>query len=215
MIDETTKQQPNRWKRTLAVAVPAGAMTLALFSAMHHLVAVDDFEPPVQRAYSVEALMAQETSKPVERPSRKVVKPKPIKAPPQPPKLIKSVNNAKVPLGTYTGGIPADYGEADFDSIKPKRASAIEFRTLEPLTPPIPVYPGSAASRGIEGSCEVYFSVSIRGEPFDVQADCTDRVFRSAAIKAVKKVKFAPKIHDGLPVTVNGVVYPLEFRMEP
>ena len=57
-------------------------------------------------------------------------------------------------------------------------------------------------------------NVSIRGEPFDVRADCTDRVFERAAKKAVEKVKFAPQIRDGLPVMVTGVIYPLEFQLK-
>ena len=215
MTNAVTTSRTPTLKRTLAVAMPAGAMTLALFTAMQTLVAVDDFEPPAQRFYKVEALMEQSIEEPTSDARKKVVRQEPAKAPPQPPNLVSSVDNPKVPILDYTGDAPADYGDADLDSLRPKRVTAITVRRLQPLTPPIPAYPSSAASRGIEGECEVFFSVSMRGEPFNVDADCSDRVFRSAAIKAVKKVKFAPKIHDGLPVTVNGVVYPLEFRMEP
>ncbi|MFN3211569.1 MAG: energy transducer TonB [Henriciella sp.] len=215
MADILDKSLRHSLKRTCTVVIPAGAMTLALFATMQQLVAVEDFEPPAQTFYTVEALMEQEIDEPLDKPREKVVRETPIKAPPPPPKLVNSVNNPKVPFSDYSGTAPADYGQADFRKLKPQRTTAISVRNLQPLTPPIPAYPSAAASRGLEGTCEVFFSVSIRGDPFNVDATCTDRVFRNAAIKAVKRVKFAPKIRDGLPVTVNGVVYPLEFRMEP
>ena len=215
MTEAVQKTPTRRLKRTCSVAIPAGAMTLALFAAMQQLVEVDDFETPAQQFYDVEALIAQETEAPVKKRRPNVIRKDPVKAPPPPPKLVKSVDNPKVPFSDYSGVAPAEYGQVDLDQIKPKRTTAITVRRLQPLTPPIPAYPSAAASRGLSGTCEVFFSVSIRGEPFNVDARCSDRVCRTAAIKAVKKVKFAPKIRDGLPVTVNGVVYPLEFRMEP
>ena len=77
------------------------------------------------------------------------------------------------------------------------------------------IYPDTAASRGITGTCDVYFNVSPKGVPYSIEAKCTDRLFERAAEKAVSKVKFAPKIHDGLPVTVTGAIYPIVFRMDP
>jgi protein TonB len=202
-------------KRLIGAALPAGLITLGLFAAMQHLISVEAVSAPELRVYELPAYMAAEEFVEPERPVREIKLIEHASAPPPPPPLVGQIENVKLPAFSYQGAVPADYGAADLQDLKPKRVAAITARTLQPITPPIPTYPRAAITRGLEGVCEVYLSVSPKGAPFDVSADCTDRVFEQAAIKAVKKVKFAPKIYDGLPVTVIGVVYPLEFRMEP
>ncbi|MCI4645428.1 MAG: energy transducer TonB, partial [Hyphomonadaceae bacterium] len=70
------------------------------------------------------------------------------------------------------------------------------------------------AERGIEGSCEVRFDVNARGEPFNVEAVCTDSVFRREAERAVSRVRFAPKIVRGQALERRNVVYPIEFGLD-
>ncbi|MEM9573370.1 MAG: energy transducer TonB [Pseudomonadota bacterium] len=203
----------SKTNRLLGTAMPAGAMTLALFMAMDHLVKVDDFEAPELTTYELVTFEPIEIRLP-NTPARQPVKRlDPVSPPPSQPKLLNEVNNVKGLPADYRGAAP-EYRPGEVGSILPKRTNTIQKRHLLPIMPPVPVYPRPAISRNLEGYCEVSFSVSIRGEPFGIQADCTDRVFKSAAIKAVKKVKFAPQIRDGLPVTVTGVVYPLEFRLK-
>ena len=71
-----------------------------------------------------------------------------------------------------------------------------------------------AAERGIEGSCDVRFDVDTRGKPYNVEADCTDRVFKREAERAVSRVEFAPKIIRGQAAERRNVVYPLQFTLE-
>ena len=58
------------------------------------------------------------------------------------------------------------------------------------------------------------FDVDTRGKPYNVQATCTDSVFKSEAERSVGRVEFAPKIVRGKPVERRNVVYPLEFNIE-
>ena len=205
----------SRLRRFGLVAIPASLVTAGLFMAMQGLVEVDNFEPTKPTAYVIEAYMSPPVVNDQIKVRPPVQKAEVLQPPPRPEPLVKSVSDVDVPVRDYGGTIPADYGQADLDSIKPTRLPSFSIRDLQPLTPPIPNYPRQAEQQGIEGRCDVHLSVSPRGEPFDVYAECSDRVFESAAKKAVQKVRFAPKIHDGLPITVIGVVYPLEFRMEP
>lgn len=198
----------------LTVTLPAGIVTFGLFTAMQNIVAVDAVEAPEMTVYDVKPYMAAEIDEPVDPIRSPVTRRDPVSPPPIPPKLINSVNNPKLPIGSYVGTTPADYGAADLDSVMPVRATSIIDRGIQPITPPIPEYPRDAAARSIEGFCDVHLSVSIKGEPFNVEAKCSDRLFIKAAERSVKKVKFAPQIRDGLPVTVTGVVYPLEFRLK-
>lgn len=203
------------FRRLCMTAIPAGVVTVSLFVAMQTAVEVDDFEPPEQTVYLLDPYMEQPRRDEPETPDTKPKPPVDIEPPPRPPNLVKDIKLVDVPPSDYFGGAPADYGEADVHLIAPQRATSVIDRRIVPITPPVPVYPSRLAALGIEGFCEVVLSVTTRGDPFNVNADCTDRRFERAAKNAVQKVKFAPKIRDGLPVTVTGVVYPLEFRLEP
>ena len=205
----------SKWRRFAAVALPAGVVTGALFVAMQNLVEVDDFEPPEMTAYDVLAYVPITNPPPPPKPDREFRRFDPVDPPPLPPPLVKNVDAVSVPNPGYSGAAPADYGEVDLEQLAPMRATSVMDRTMTPLAPPSPVYPRHAAAMGLEGDCLVYLNVSRRGMPFQVRAECSDPIFERAARKAVQNVKFAPKIHDGLPITVTGVVYPLEFRLEP
>jgi len=212
---QANQQQLSGLRKGAVVALPAAIVTCSLFMAMQHLVKVDDFSPPEMVVYDIEAYAEPTDPDPERRPT--TVKPKPLDAivpPPQPPKLLNSVDNPKLPPSDYAGAAPADYGQGNITRLQPVNISSIPMRNLQPLTPPVPVYPSRSAADGREGQCEVYFSVSPQGQPFDVRADCTHRDFIRAAESAVKKVRFAPKIHLGRALTVTGVVYPIEFKME-
>lgn len=75
-------------------------------------------------------------------------------------------------------------------------------------------YPTSAAQRGIEGSCEVVFTVTETGSVIDAVADeakCVTTegkptsVFNRSSVKAALKFKYKPRVVDGKPVAVTGV----------
>ena len=173
------------------------------------------FRHPKHTVYDLEAYIdVGEPKGPDERPP-KPPRPDVIDPPPQPPNLVKDIKNVDLPFNGYAGVAPPDYGDAEFAPILPERTGVIQVRDIQPITRPVPIYPPRAAANGLEGNCEVVLGVSTRGEPFNVNATCTHRLFENAARRAVEKVKFVPQIRDGLPVTVTGVVYPLEFRLEP
>ncbi|MEM7638663.1 MAG: TonB family protein [Pseudomonadota bacterium] len=209
-----TESAATRVKRFLAVAIPAGAVTFGLFTAMQNLVAAESPEAEALPEYELVEFKPIEIKDPKKPDREPITRQDPVAPPPSPPDLVKTVENPKLPSGSYGGAAPAEYGEPELGPIVPKRASTIIDRGMLPITPPVPQYPRKAAMDGIEGNCDVHLSVSPQGEPFHVQAECSDRVFEKAAEKSVRKVKFAPQIRYGLPVTVTGVVYPLEFRLK-
>lgn len=201
--------------RFAVTGVPAAIVTMSLFMTMQHLVEVDDFSPPDHTVYDLEAYIDAGEPKDPDKRQLKPPRPDVIDPPPQPPNLVKDIKNVDMPFNGYAGVAPPDYGGAEFAPILPKRVNAIQIRDIQPITQPIPFYPRRAEEMELQGSCEVHFGVTKRGEPFNVSAECTHYLFENAARRAVEKVKFVPQIRDGLAVTVTGVVYPLEFRLEP
>lgn len=215
IVEPASPTNRSQVARLSLVAVPAGVVTVSLFVAMQSLVEVDDFSPPELPVYELVEFEPIKIDPPTIIRDDSHDKLKPVKAPPRTPPLVNELEIVTLASVGYSGSTPANYGEADFKPILPKRVSAIPIRDIQPITPPVPIYPRRPAELGLEGECNVYLDVSMRGDPRNVRAECSHRLFESAARKAVQKVKFVPQIRDGLPVTVTGVVYPLEFRLEP
>lgn len=210
----TAETNRKRIARLLWVALPAAGVTAGLFFAMQNLIETDDFEAPTLTVYDVHPYAEQKEPPPESRPPRKIVRSEPISPPPNPPKLVSSIEAPDVPIGLYDGAAPADYGAANLDDIRPKGIGAVIDRNILPISPPVPTYPASAIRQGLEAYCEVHLKVSPKGDPFDVYAECSHPEFEKAAQKSIERVKFAPQIRNGIPVTVTGVVYPLEFRLK-
>ena len=78
-----------------------------------------------------------------------------------------------------------------------------------------PVYPARALSRGLEGFVDLSFTVTTTGtvkDPIVIQS--TSSLFERAAIRAVLKFKYKPRVVDGVPVEVPGVKTRITFMLE-
>jgi protein TonB len=198
----------------LAVGVPlAVIVTYVLFQLMRILISQDYVEPEIDQARVIERITPQEDAQEINRRTRS--KPRRLNSadkPPPPPKLSTTQSQIDLPTPNIQGAAPSELNVGpmsnfSFDPV------AISDRDAQPVRPPVPSYPTRAAERGIEGSCEVRFDVDVRGRPYNVEADCSDSVFRREAVRAVSRVEFAPKIVRGQPAERRNVVYPLEFRL--
>src|SRR5210317_592649 len=84
-----------------------------------------------------------------------------------------------------------------------------------PIVRVAPVYPARALSRGLEGFVDLSFTVTTTGtveEPIVLQS--TSSLFERAAIRAVLKFKYKPRVVDGVPVRVPGVKTRISFQLE-
>ena len=85
-----------------------------------------------------------------------------------------------------------------------------------PIVRVSPIYPRRALSRGIEGYVLVEFVVTEAGtvrDPIVLFAD-PPGFFERAAVTAVLKFKYKPKVAGGQPVAVSGVRSRIVFEME-
>lgn len=84
-----------------------------------------------------------------------------------------------------------------------------------PIVRVAPVYPSRALSRGLEGFVDLSFTVTTAGtvkDPIVIQS--TSKLFERAAIRAVLKFKYKPRVKDGVPVEVPGVKTRISFMLE-
>ena len=88
-------------------------------------------------------------------------------------------------------------------------------RDVVPLVRVDPQYPMQAAQRGIEGWVELRFSVSTAGAVKDARVTKAKpkRIFDKAALNAVRKWKYNPKVENGVAVERHHLHVRLAFRL--
>lgn len=204
----------NPFMRLLVGVVIAVPIVVILFLLMSALISVDEIELPEGETRVLAAITPQKQDSEVRTRSRS--QPKRIDAaqkPPPPPKQSATKSSINLPTPKIDGAVPQnlDLGRMNSLAIDPV---AVSDRDAQPIRPPTPSFPQRAAERGISGSCDVRFDVDTRGKPYNIQATCTDNVFKSEAERSVSRVEFAPKIVRGKAVERRNVVYPLEFNIQ-
>lgn len=92
----------------------------------------------------------------------------------------------------------------------PSDAESVPVVRVEPVYPPI------AAQRGIEGWVVVGFTISANGtvKKPKVLDSKPARIFDDAAVKAVRRWKYNPKIVDGKPIETPGQKVRLTFKLD-
>lgn len=85
-----------------------------------------------------------------------------------------------------------------------------------PLVNITPNYPTRAAQRGIEGWCQVEFTVTAEGgvENVEVVDGEPPGMFDRASVRAAQRFRFQPRVVDGEAVDVPGVQYVFRYELE-
>jgi periplasmic protein TonB len=85
-----------------------------------------------------------------------------------------------------------------------------------PLVNIQPTYPTRAAQRGIEGWCQVAFTVTETGGVKDIRVVDADPpgMFDQASMRAAERFRFQPRVVNGQPVEVPNVQYVFRFQLE-
>ncbi len=78
-----------------------------------------------------------------------------------------------------------------------------------------PNYPEQALARGITGSVRLEFSISENGVVENARVvKSSDRILEQAALEALLKWRYVPRLRDGLPVRRDGVQTTIQFAMD-
>jgi protein TonB len=84
-----------------------------------------------------------------------------------------------------------------------------------PIVQVAPQYPRRAAERGLEGFVLLEFVVTRQGTVRDpVVVESSNSIFDRAAIDAVQRFRYRPRVIDGEPVEVPGVRFRITFNLE-
>jgi len=136
--------------------------------------------------------------------------PKPPETPPEtPPQDMDSVDPDAPSINVPPPSVSAD------TSIGGPGGMNIAEGDYLPIVRVAPVYPARALSRGLEGYVDMSFTVTTAGTVRDpIVLFSTSSLFERAALRAVLKFKYKPRVVDGVPVDVPGVKTRISFQIE-
>ena len=200
----------------MSIRIPASfalavLITFGLFWTMQALIGVTGELKEGRNAGSIEFVRLKRDSRPVEKKREPPKRAKPDHPPPPPEmNLAKNINpseavgtiipmaDAAVELGKATS-LGAGGGDSD----------------IVPLVRVEPQYPPKARQRRIQGWVELVFSISPAGtvENPKVLAAYPPSVFEQAALRAVRRWRYNPKVVDGAAVTRHGVKVRMRFEL--
>jgi protein TonB len=201
----------SRYAAPLAIAA---LITFGLFTVMSVLIA------------SQPGAVISDPSKPVTL-TRVPEEPEPIVEPerefPKIPELTPQLPVEGISIAEQTmkpAGLPQEPADGWFEPIQPGiRGSSIIVPGADQSEIPIvrvePVYPRRALDRGIEGWVEVEFTVTEVGsisEPRILRSH-PSAIFNKAALRAIERWKYEPKLVDGQPVPRPGMRNRFRFQL--
>lgn len=191
----------------LPVALLAGLLfSLGLFWVMWHLISAP-IDVDIKEAVRIEfQRMRQESQVESKRKEKVVREPPPVT--PELPQMAFSSGNVDSNVAKMGANV-----EVKLSGMKMTGGSD---RDTIPLVRIPPEYPMRALNRGIEGWVVVQFTITPTGTVKDaiVIDSQPKRIFDDAAIKAILRYRYNPKVVDGVAVERVGVQQKISFQLE-
>ncbi len=196
--------------RLLTVSAGAAAITFALFWVMQALIGAAGEILEEKPALVVDFVRLKRDTRP-ELKKREIPDRKKPEQPPPPPQMNFSQN-----LNPDEGvGVIVPVVQAALDLAVVDLGTGGSDRDVVPLVRIEPQYPMSAKQRGVEGWVELRFTITSMGTVTDivVTASVPGTIFNRAAVSAVSKWKYNPKIERGTAVDRPGILQRIKFKL--
>lgn len=200
-------------KRLLLALVAAFAITAGLFYLMQSLIAGGEgamSEPPKGSVLDFVRVKPEEQVQQKERKPQRP--PEPEQPPPDmpQPQMQSDVADTDASGFDFSAEVQADTSLAGGVGLDTSDGEYL------PIVKVQAVYPRRALQRGIEGYVVVGFTVTKSGtvrDPYVIEAEPAN-IFDQAAMDAVLKFKYKPRVVNGEPVEVEGVQNRLTFAID-
>ena len=199
-------------QRYAAAGLIAFAVTSGLFYLMQALITKAAGELQEATGSIVEFVRLKKDSEPELKKRQLPKKQKPEEPPPPPDLSLTRTTSLDDGLQDLVLGIGLD-----LDILGgPNLGAAVSDSDPVPVVRVNPQYPPRAAERGTEGWVELRFTISASGTVQDAEVTKSHpgNVFDRAALRAVRRWKYNPKIKDGNPVERHGITVRLEFKLQ-
>jgi protein TonB len=199
--------------RYLIALVLAISVTFLLLWGMQTLISGGNdalTDAPKGRVLDFIRLQPEDSVVKKDRKPKKPPQPKTPPPQPQPQQIAKTDPNAKAISSSFSADIQTDMSLGKGLSLDRGDGEYL------PIVKVAPIYPRRAQSRGIEGFVIVEFVVTTNGSvktPVVVRAE-PQSIFDQAAIDAVLKFKYKPRMVDGVAQEVAGVQNKITFAID-
>jgi protein TonB len=189
----------------------AALVTFGLFWVMQALIGVAGEADESPRGKVIEFVRLKKESVAEAKKRRLPQKQKPEEEPPPPPLDLAKSARPDQQVGEI---VPVFDGSLDLAGGPNVGAIASDTEEI-PLVRVNAIYPERARQRGIEGWVDVTFTIAATGAVKDpvVTANHPSRIFDRAALRAIRKWKYNPKVEDGVAVERPGVKVRLRFAL--
>lgn len=196
-------------KRTF-IAVLGGVITLALFAFMAKL--IDNQQPSAEYVIATPDLnFSFEEQPPEEKQHQTVIEPQ--QEPIQPPRNIKGFEKSET---SETGLTPGAIDMPKVNPVSQETRGVDNSSDALPIIQVSPQYPIPAAQEGKEGYVLLEFDISASGsvENIKVIQAKPKRIFNQAAIDALKKWKYKPRMEEGRVMAQTRQQVRLDFKLD-
>jgi protein TonB len=201
-------------RRYLATLLIAFLVTFALFWVMQALIGVEGRLDESRDSKPIDFVRLKRETE-TETKKRELPDRKPPEKEPPPPELNLAQNLQPDAAGEGLGIVPTFDGAGDLTGPNLGGVGGADTDVV-PLVRVNPEYPMRAAQSGIEGWVAVEFTISKTGAVKDpkVIAYEPSTVFNQAALNAIRRWKYNPKIEEGKAVERPGVAVRLVFSLD-
>ena len=197
-----------------ALAIVIGSLvTLGVLFTMHTLIATPQSKLDERGSRHFVDFVRVEREETLQRRDRRPEKPTAPEAPPQetiqPRTDAETESQVEVEIPVAPLDVGVEMNVAGLGMV----ASDGDYL---PIVKIAPVYPPIAQSRGIEGYCMVEYTVTTAGTVKDVVVVDADPkgIFDKVSIAAALKFKYRPRVVNGEPIEVRGVLNRFVFNLE-
>ncbi len=198
-------------QRYAAAGLLAFAVTFGLFYLMQALITKAAGELDESVGSVVEFVRLKKDTEPEIKKRQLPKKEKPEEPPPPPDLDLSRSNRPEDGLQSMVLAVGLDFALEGGPNI----GAVASDGDVVPVVRVSPQYPPRAAERGTEGWVELRFSISTAGTVQDAEVTNSHpgTVFDRAALRAVRKWKYNPKIEGGVPVVRPGVQVRIRFEI--
>jgi len=193
----------------IPVALILGTLiALLMFGVMWRLISAPIDATAMREATRVEFTRMRKDTEVASKREQKAERERPPPAP-EVPRMAFSSSSVESNVAQITPTVDAS------GAMSKMSLSAGSDRDTIPLVRVPPDYPQRALSRGLEGWVQVQFTITGTGTVKDaVVVKSSSQIFEEAAIKAILRWRYNPKIENGVAVDRVGVQTIIRFTLE-
>ncbi len=180
----------------------------SMFYVLYKLTTVT-FNVEVRQATRIEFTRMKRDTETATRREQKVER-----EPPPPTPEIPSISSSSGDVGKISISLAPKIDTKG--ALQGLKLSGGNDRDVVPLVRINPEYPARALSRGVEGWVTVQFTITETGSVTDaIVVDAMPKgLFEEAALKAIVRWRYNPKVEDGQPVSRKGIQTMLRFQLD-